>query len=344
MKNQIIRFSLFILPIFLMCLYNWRIDSYHLFRNTDTEIMVQELKKGKTIALNAQNRRVLLAQWTASLDSLPDIVVLGSSRSMQFCQDMFPNKLLMNNSVSAGNVYDMMAFLTTYHNRFSALPKQMIICMDLWHFSDDVNSNKWYVNREAVLAFIKKNNFKKPESFLWNYKKHKLNELLSVQYLLDNLQIDDSWHAAIQIDSNNYRQFPDGSFSSPYSFTHPTSSQLQQKALSYSQKSLDENFDSISTKQTDLIRSLLNYLLDNGVSLTIYIPPYHPETYQLITKEHKGIILAEKKLKQLCEQLDITCLSQSYINNTILKPNDFYDGVHLKRSALKKYWKSLPHK
>ena len=76
--------------------------------------MVQELKKGKTIALNAQNRRVLLTQWTATLDSLPDIVVLGSSRSMQFCQDMFPNKLLMNNSVSAGNVYDMMAFLTTY--------------------------------------------------------------------------------------------------------------------------------------------------------------------------------------------------------------------------------------
>jgi hypothetical protein len=105
-KTLIIRLICFIpIPLIMICV-NLYSDPARLFDGGRYEMEVAKiLASGKNAGniLN-HNDRLLQKDYAEIIKQAPDIIAIGSSRSMQISQDLFPNETFHNSSVPSVGV------------------------------------------------------------------------------------------------------------------------------------------------------------------------------------------------------------------------------------------------
>ncbi len=335
-----------ILPLMLIGGINYTIDPDYTLRKTHIPHLTDELVKGNFVRGPVNiNSRELKRQWIEKLPYQPNVLVLGSSRTIAISHKSFPDESFFNASVTNCTFQDMYSFVYLFENRWGRLPKNIIICVDQWLLGNTFAEKQWLVNRSYFVDMIKRTNcnngLKIPSR--WELDKEWIKELFSVKYLARSIKLRGKSEEFIVSETFETKIgsafMPDGSRVLPNNIVNANENEVNRKAIEYFYSSNDERFNTLDPGQCQLLVCLINYLEGKGCKITLFIPPYHPQTYQLFQQstETKGIFEVELFIKQNFKNQKI--IGGTNPSELGLSTSDFYDGVHLKSKILELYFK-----
>lgn len=338
--------TVLILPLLLTGSINYLVDPDYTLRKGYIPEVASALTNGKLLSgpVNA-NGRLLKKEWIKQLPYYPDVLVFGSSRTMGVTQEMFAEKVVFNASVSNCTFQDMYAFIDLIEENQKKLPSEIIICCDQWLFGSSFGEKRWLYNRENFINILKKSGKISPRKFpsKYNLQKEWIKELFSVRYLMRSLlqfgktekfEIHDAVHPGKSM------LLPDGSRLLPSEITNTNPEETEEMAKNYFYSSQDEMFSQLDTLQCRLFENLIYYLQKKNCKVTLFIPPYHPLTRQLLhqSKNHSGIFKVDDYLLNFAVKNKIKLVGATNPSLLDLTPDDFYDGVHLKTEALSSFF------
>tara|TARA_B110000305_G_scaffold122186_1_gene136879 strand:- start:362 stop:907 length:546 start_codon:yes stop_codon:yes gene_type:complete len=81
---------------------------------------------------------------------------------------------------------------------------------------------------------------------------------------------------------------------------------------------------------------LINYLKNINVKVTLVLPPYHPDLYQMMILDKPIFVDVENKFRKISQQHNIEIIG-SYDGSVVgCKRGEFYDGMHPKEACMSK--------
>lgn len=336
-----------ILPLILIGGINYCIDPDYSLRNNYISPLVTSLLEGKLISgpVNV-NSRLLKKEWIERLPQKPEILVLGSSRTLALSQEVFSGRTYFNASVSNCTFQDMYAFLNLIEKKGNGLPHTIIICTDQWLFGKSFAEKRWLENRSEAIEMIQKAGIIPLKKFpsKWNIDKEWIKELFSVRYLfrsVSNMGKVEKFEVCQSFEPDKMMFLPDGSRSIPQRVIDASEKEISENAHSYYFASKDEYFTELDKFQCTLFEGMMKYLTANHCKVILFIPPFHPETLRLLEQSNKtiGVLKAESYLKTFVLKRNLELIGGNHTDSLNLSAIDFYDGVHLKPEALNRFFK-----
>ncbi len=334
--------SILILPLLLIGGTNYLIDPDYTLRKSYIPNVAKALVEGKLLGgpVNA-NGRLLKKEWIKLLPDTPDMLVLGSSRTMGITQSSFAGKTIFNASVTNCTFQDMYAFVDLIEEKSGDFPDEVIICCDQWLFGNSFTETRWLYNRENFIRLLQKTEDIPDRKFptKWKLQKEWLKELFSVRYFIRSIKQvkrKEQFEIKETILPEKTTLLPDGSRVLPLRITETAPNETEEKAVQYFLSSHDEMFNHLDSFQIRLFENLVLYLRKKNCRLTLFIPPYHPSTWQLLreSKQHNGIFKVDAYLLNLAKEHQFNLIGSTNPSALGLIGSDFYDGVHLKPDAL----------
>ena len=331
-----------VLPLFIIGSINYLVDPDYTLRKDYIPRIASSLVNGKLLSgpINA-NGRLLKKEWIKRMEQNPDVLILGSSRTMGVSKSLFPGKKFFNASVSNCTFQDMYAFVDLIEEKQGRFPNEIIICCDQWLLGNSFSEERWLSNRENFISLLKKTGKVSSRKFSskWELQKEWIKELFSVKYLVRSFkQIKKKEQFEIQntIIPGKAMLLPDGSRLLPAQVFEAGPEEVDKKAKDYFYTSRDEMFSRLDSLQCQLLENLILYLQKKNCKLTLFIPPYHPLTWQLLhqSEKHAGIFKVDGYLLKLADKYQINLIGATNPSLLNFTSDDFYDAVHLKTEAL----------
>ncbi|MFX4282772.1 hypothetical protein ACOL3J_10890 [Aliarcobacter butzleri] len=337
----IIAFSSSLIVFIIIGIFNYKIDSLGLLKESAYDNIAKELANGKIIAgLSNFDERIFRKKQIEYLKNDVKYVAVGSSRIMQLRKNMFLNDGIdnfQNYSVSGASIEDYIALIQVHKNKFGKLPENIILGLDAWIFNKNNGQNRYLSLNNEYSQFMKNLNIKEGVN---QQKRSKISYLLSLDYAKENkayyqkyknLKMENlQYYIVDNIAVDAALKMPDGSIFYPYKNRFPNFDEVEISAKSYAQGSVYslEKYEELSN--IELFEKLIVYLKNNGVNIYFYLTPYNPITYDIIMSYEKYQIIekAEQYLKDFSEKNNIKVIGSYNPHNYNLKNNDFFDGMH----------------
>ncbi len=274
-------------------------------------------------------------------EETPEMIVLGSSRSMQLSSSFFhlPSQKFFNHSLSATFLEDIIGVLSIYDHR-GVFPKRVLIAVDPWIFNRVDPHSNWKTLAEEYYA-LKKKLQKQEEGRSWLGSDRffgKLKTLSSFNYLKINLTLNEKVGKLLLDQSPETNAMDiintDGSWTIPISTRTQDKSKTLKDLESY--QSYLKNYDQIS--DLDLFEKLITYLQSHQVQVEFFLPPYHPRGYELVKEDKvfRIILEVEGELRKLAERNKVKVYGSYDPNPLELQDRDFYDGIHAYGTSVRK--------
>src|ERR1035438_2772710 len=144
MKKFAIKLGAFCFPVlFIVISVNYWIDPANIFQNGKYEKGIVDFLCDSSNVTNIVNcdERLLQKFFIKCTSRQPDLLILGSSRSMLISSDLFTNQNIKNNSVSSASIEDDLAIYQLYQ-RQNMKPKVLLLCLDPWILNDNNRSEE----------------------------------------------------------------------------------------------------------------------------------------------------------------------------------------------------------
>lgn len=349
MKKVLSRILLvIILPLLAIGSINYVIDPDYTLNKSYIPQLLSALQKGKMISgpVNV-NMRLLKKQWIYQMDSVPDILALGSSRTLNLSSQTFSDNNFYNASVSNCTLQDMYSLLQCFDNRHKSLPPNVIICCDQWLFGNSFTEKRWLENRKEFIQLQIKtggaSQTKIPSR--WNLQKEWISELFSVRYLFRSLKYrgkTEKFEICNKIDVSKMMLLDDGSRRIPDQISNTSENEKTKLSKAYFYNSKDEVFKQLDTNQINLFENLLAHLKKRNCNVLLYIPPYHPKTFSILNQnpKTKGILEAEKYIREYASANNFVVMGATNPSSLGFGSFEFYDAVHLNNKALNTLFKA----
>lgn len=341
--KKIVPKLLALLPVpLLMILINYSIDPAHLFDNGRFEReTANELLQGKNlVGVTNYDGRLLNKYYISGLKYKKDVVIIGSSRSLTITKDLFPNKKFFNNSIQGSSLDDII-YMYQIYKEWHLIPKEIIIGLDPWilnknKYSGSQNTNSTFLT--SIHIFLNsKVNINSDEMLKYyqlispSYFQRSFSELIKG----NSHQIFGSRYSVVDDASNpNITKYSDGSMNYRLIFGDD-----QQKVRIVAQKydpvPLLGGFDRLDDKEVARFESFVGEMLQDGINVIFYLPPYHPVTYRSLmsSDQFKIIKTVQEYFEEFAKNRGIQVYGSYNPDDYHLMDSDFYDGTHPKESA-----------
>lgn len=340
-----------LLPIATLVLgMNYYEDPSQLFREQYERGLAKLLLSGKNAAGVADYDERKLQKYLIEGQTAPaDIVVLGSSRSMQISSEWFPGFTFFNNSVSGGTIQDYVAIFELYAER-GQLPKIIVICMDPWILNGNNHQNRWQSLRTEYLAGLNRIGMPRQDKGSSDLSVEKYLELLSPGYFQAAIKkyVDSignpnplGYYATADSIGEQAIRRSDGSLAYPREVRDATPSAVLEGAREFvaSQHIYSlEDFSLLDRDAEKISRLLIRYMVLHGVRVIVLLTPYHPYVYnQLISStDYQRIQNAETYFVGVTIRNGAQAVG-SYDPAAIpCSADEFYDGMHARETCLKR--------
>ncbi|MBU2946659.1 DUF1574 family protein [Zobellia uliginosa] len=353
MKKFVLKTSIFsILILTFLVSTNYLGDSANLFKSSYEKKISKIILSGHN-ATNISNydERKFQREIVGHLDDRPDIVVMGSSRTMLIKSTFFKDKKFFNNSVSAASIEDLIGVFQLYKAK-NLYPKKIFIGIDPWIFNKNNGKVHWKSLKREYNNFITGKVVKETKESILNDKTKQLFSFSYFQASLDKLpdvleeKLDSTARsldpvATNEINNTGNTKLVDGSLSYRKEYRDATKRQILIKAHQYIKVKLYalEEFEEISPKVVTEFNKLCEEILENNVDLVFFLAPYHPLVYQKIENEYQIVLEVENMILQYAKEHNIEVLSSYDPLKSNLTEDDFYDGMHSKENTIKKLMK-----
>lgn len=332
--------------------FNYTIDSAMIFRPSfELRKAADALINGNMIAgLKDYDERQLQKLIIEKSKTKYNVIALGSSRILQIRQrflesDAGPIKFF-NHGMSGASIEDYIAILGLYESK-GYLPQRMIIGVDPWVFNKNNGQVRWeslerYYGKIMGGTYASKNDIN-------STNKRKYFQLINRDYTKTNIKTLISQGQRFNIYTTNtteiddYIKEQDGSIHYPFRLRFRNDIDTQKDAKLYANSPVYslEKFENLSN--TKLFEDFINYLQTKNIEVMFLLPPYHPLTYNLLTKNHKYKIImdVETYLRNVAAAHRIK-ISGSYCPAQYqFSSIDFFDGMHGKDIVMEKLCKQF---
>jgi hypothetical protein len=326
--------------IFLVVTINFLVDPAKIFdRGSYEDKIIDIILKNENVKnISNYNERILQKKWIDKLEVRPDIVVLGSSRTLLINSSYFHNKNLINNSVSGASIEDLIAIFNMYKLK-NVLPKKLILGIDPWLFNENNKQERWLSLQSEYNAYF--GNEEKNSSMLFYSKLKQLFSLSYFQSSIKNLDhyflTQDPTPTKTSFNKTNTKRV-DGSITYNEKYRGASSEAIKAKAIKYISDDLYsiENFGNISPQLFNQFEMLCSDILKNDIELSFFMAPYHPIVYDKIKQDYQIVLNVEDKVLEFATVKNIKCFGSFNANKQGVNNDDFYDGMHLKEAGIRK--------
>jgi len=344
MKEFIIKTSIpSIFILILLVSVNYWGDSAKIF-HPNYENKIAEIIFNNSHATNISNfnERILQKELIQKLISSPDIVILGSSRTMLINSTYYENKKVINSSVSGASIQDLIAIFQMYSTK-NRLPKKIILGVDPWLFNENNGQIRWQSLRKEYASF--ENQKIEENDDLLNNKVKQLFSLSYFQASFINLPAvivgKSDPIATEEIYNHSNTILVDASLSYSKKYREASNEEVNSAARIYSSGGIYsiENFKNISPQIFSEFEQLCIEILKNDIELSFFLAPYHPIVYKKIEQEYHIVLETENKLREFSKKRNIECLGSFNPATYGIESAGFYDGMHSKENTIKKILK-----
>lgn len=345
-------------PVFVLCC-NLAIDPAHLFGGSQYEHGIAELllRRMHVADLTNYNERLVQKFYVEGVDHRIDIVVIGSSRTMQIRAKFFPGRSFFNSSVSGAFFEDCMAIYQMYRRR-SLLPCTIVLGLDPWMFGR-VEGDSWKsvesdyreieaimtgrsspADRFALLELLpaKYLELASPSYFqeaLRHFLKMRKDRATQIPRTVDYWPTDD-------MDQEGPVKLSDGSLMYPKAFRCADTAAVRANVFSevghLHERWCCAHATRLDDGQVDKIERFISLMRNDGVRVVLFLSPFHPVAYQFMTNSDrfKGVIEAQQLVERLATLNGIQWIGSYNPADVGLTDEDFLDAVHPKDSGVRR--------
>lgn len=338
--------------------FNWLVDPAHLFSHGKYEMGVaHQLNKGKFIAgvMNYDERLLQLYRLQdlqnsqPTLRSLPNTVVVGSSRAMQIHSKAGMN--VLNLSVSGASLEDYIAILQLA----DFMPySTIIIGVDPWIFNRNNDQTRW---RSICMAWrmgmVKMLDQPAPQVGcsdnkllqLVNFEYTKASALLLLSHISEPAKSTGDWYEKTddspELKSDLIR--PDGSRVNSRIYAEMPVDEVIEEVKRYSHPPVYSlrDFYTLDKEAKKLFEALIGRMKRNGKEVVLFLPPYHPGAYSSIVTTVPQVREVELYLRGLSKALGVKLVGSYDPRNAGCGQEEFFDGMHPKDSCIEKIFSSV---
>ncbi len=349
--NHLIQIAL-IMSLLLSCaaLFNFIVDPAHLFGRGQYETGVAAyLLNGKNVAnIGNYDERLLQRIIIENDKKSRDVIVLGSSRSMQIGLDLFPGESFMNHSVSGAGLGELVAIHEMYVRK-NKRPHVLIIGLDPWLLNRAGGYRRTKsLEEEYNLAAVRLGMNQQHAGWTTiTNQAVKFSELVSISYLRASWQAlrekknTTGFYATDENEANVPIRRKDGTVSYSRKERERTAAEVeiiaQQYAASHPVYLLGQYYQ-LDHETQKMFEALLRDLQANGTQVVFFLPPYHPYVYKVLTTDSRYAMLgeAEKYFRSVASSLGIRVIGSYDPLASKVSGDDFLDGMHLKDEGIRK--------
>jgi hypothetical protein len=340
------------LSLTLLALFNYKIDSAGLFHKSNLmQQAAQEILKGKIVAGlgdEAFDDRQFQISLIHLIQQKVDIIATGSSRTKELRSGYLENArhTFFNHAVNGASMEDYIAILGAYKKFHGYLPKEVILGVDPWI----LNKNNGRVRWKNIQNYHEFSNLimKKQDKETKSSSLKKFQELFNASYTLANIRFflktlkrSKGYYIVDTTDTDDFLRDPDASIRYPYATRFPNRQAVALKAKKYTQGYVYglENFDYADTKQHFV--QLMQNLKNAGVHVTLFLAPYHPITYDILSQNPKYRLKEVQHYFQTFAKKHHLQIVGSYNPHDLnLTGKDFFDGMHCNDHIMKQIFHS----
>ena len=258
---------------------------------------------------------------------VPDVLVLGSSRTRLLSQAAFPNLEVVNASVGAASLEDIIALFELYDEQ-GLCPRALFVAVDAWALSGALRNPSRALEPELHAALRRLDWESGLDFFAWWPQRWRL--LASPPYFQASL--------ALIFSGSDRRGDPGSTF-------QPDGSVVWAQGLAKRRPEVVEvivrdtpppPFVVPPPKRTRvlLLETFLRDVQRRDVRVVLWLPPYHPTAYaRFIVEDVRGVTRSEAQIRRLGDELRIPVLGSYDPAKSGVAGGAFIDFDHLRREA-----------
>ena len=348
MKTFLYKTTIFsALTILLLVSVNYWGDSAKIF-HTDFEKKIADIlfRNQHTTNILNYDERILQKELINRLHTNPDVLILGSSRTMLINSTFFKDKKVINSSVSGASIEDLIAIYQMYKEN-DKLPKRIILGIDPWLFNDNNGQKRWKSLEKEYASFS--NERKEINKSIFDNKVKQLFSFSYFQASLKNLPNVIKGNSEPIASNEKYNltntKLVDASLSYGKQYREVSNEQVTKKAKSYVSGNIYsiEKFDSVSPEILKEFEQLCLSILKEGIELSFFLAPYHPIVYEKVAQDYSIVLDVENQVVEFSKVKGIEYFGSFSPHKAGVNNTDFYDGMHCKEHTIQRIMKVRTH-
>lgn len=348
--KKIIRFTPILIIYFLVIFFG---DAANVFFHDYEENAVNHILNGFNVSnIGNYNERKFQEIYIQNNNSNLDVIVLGSSRSMQIGNELFGSKSFFNHSVSGASLEDYLAILNKYSTK--NLPSKIILGVDPWIFNQNNSQDRWktlesdYNDFLDILEINNSNKFSIDVSFFnlisISYFQSSLRDLINIIF---NPTIKKELTPTNALITDTNIKLTDGSLNYSIERILVSDETLNDYVNSYTRDriySMNRYFK-LNSFYIEVFEKTIDYLQKSGVEVVIFLPPYEQRVYDFMISEDDYNIIqdVETYLSNFSFENSINLIGSYNPNNIEInsqETNLFYDAMHPSREFVYEIFKN----
>ena len=352
MFKLIAKLILFVPLLAGMMYVSYRVDPSGLFWGAGFERMVCDyMLEGQYVDGYQQlDGRELNEIYARECETAPQVLVNGSSRTLQIDSAFVNGKTLYNAANVGADVYD---FFTSYHifAKEGKEPEIFLMGIDPWIFNDGEENIDERSDKELFREFLVEIMGYEVDEYTPENPWKKYEPLLdpsyfqaSVDMYLKNQDADNQ--PEIVAVENIYKnddiiKSPDGAIIYDITFRTRPQEQADGDALTAANNNMLRlaDFDQLSPYYTQLFEEFVQYLQAKDIQIIFFLPSYHHYLYwkaQGDMDQYHCLFEVEDYIREMGEKYNIPVYGSYDPDAVGLTNRDFMDGLHMRYESLQK--------
>lgn len=344
-----------LLPVLLVApVVNYTVDPANVFAKPgeqEAKIGVALLAGKNVVNFERYDDRAIAMYLLAHRAEHPNVLVLGSSRTLNIREDLFPHSKFVNGSMLAGTIREVLAAYGMVHRR-GLHPDTVIVGIDPWMLNADAYDARWISIKpdfDSALAILGIGSW--PATPRPASGRSRLTALFSGDYFQQSVKAlarngqRPEWFESPVAENAGLTRIPNGSYI--YSFEQRNEDPRSSDAMAqdYIAGKIYLLNDNAHVDRTLLyaITRLLQTIRKDGSEPILYLAPYHPIVYASLAGDSRHAIVqqAEAALRETAARLGVRVVGSYDPSEVRLSNVDFYDGHHLREAGLAKIFATL---
>lgn len=336
MKRLVTKLLLFVPIVLAVGAINYRVDPSQLFGNGRVEReMAAIMLQGQNVANSINfDHRLLQTAYFEGLTETPEVVMLGSSRSMLVRQSSLPGHAFYNASAAGGSVEDYLAIYQLMLNN-GHQPQTVILDVSPWVFNRDNNQTRWRSLRNEYFEALRRIGVEPDlHEYIRSLDIEKYAALFSLPYLQESLRWlsrENEYYPTSLEHTGEVIKLSDGS--RVYSDMEESKTPAEVLAQLGTTKQALPEFEELDPYFTQLFEGFVRQLQADGVTVIFYLAPYHPALYPYPKLNAQAV---EAYLVSFAAERSIDVFGSFDPAQVGCSAEEFYDPVHPRPSCIAK--------
>ncbi len=339
-----------------IAVFNYWMDPGNIFGN---DVLVKTcgkwLLEGHDVAITQNYDERLLQKYLIEHDTKNyEVLILGSSRTMDIGENLFPGRAVKNYSVSGASIEDDIALYFLYE-QLHGKPQKVIIGADAWLLNANSGQSRWKsifkeyaygkgrMQKGEKIADSKSFEFEKYTQLLsWPYLKE------SIKFLRKGKMLKDEHGYCLADDKATVIKnagiiCSDGTHIPSIEAQARDAEPLARQYIAGDVYSL-EKYDEVNAGLQSQIREFISYLKSQEIEIVLYLTPYHPIVYSYLLQNEKyhNAVEAEAFFRDVAEEKKLTVIGSYNPQRCGLSNADFLDGMHMRKAAVERIFIAEP--